>query len=165
MKNKRLQRIIGIILTILVMIFIFTMSAQDSKTSSNTSGSVIVFIAKILTADFELLSPESQAQIISSYQFVVRKIAHFSIYLVLGLCVSVFTFTFERIKRFWQYFLSAGIALLYAISDEIHQLYVPGRVGAITDVLIDFSGTITGLLLLFLILLIIKVSKNKKRLS
>lgn len=162
MKNKTLQRIIGIFLTVSVMVIIFLMSAQNAKISSNTSGSVIAFFAKILTPDFNNLSIEQQAQIISSYQFVVRKMAHFTIYLCLGVASSVFTFTLDKLKRIYQYMLSAGIALLYAISDEIHQLYVPGRAGAITDVIIDFSGTLTGLLLLFLLLSIIKKIKNKK---
>jgi len=162
MKNKTIQRIIGILLTITVMLIIFMMSAQNAKVSSNTSGSLIAFFAKIITPNFNSLSVEQQAQIISSYQFVVRKMAHFTIYLCLGLATSVFTLTLEKIKRFWRYSLSAFISLVYAISDEIHQLYVPGRVGAVTDVLIDFSGVLTGLILLFLLLTIIKTIKKKK---
>ena len=162
MKNRTLQRAIGILLTVSVMLVIFLMSAQNASVSSNTSGSLIAFFAKIITPNFNSLSVEQQAQIISSYQFVVRKMAHFTIYLCLGLATSVFTLTLEKIKRFWRYSLSAFISLIYAISDEIHQLYVPGRVGAVTDVLIDFSGVLTGLILLFLLLTIIKTIKKKK---
>lgn len=162
MKNRTLQRAIGILLTVSVMLVIFLMSAQNASVSSNTSGSFIAFFARILTPDFNNLSIEQQVKTISSYQLVVRKMAHFTIYLCLGLSACVFTFTLEKIKRIYQYILSASISLLYATSDEIHQLYVPGRVGAVTDVLIDFSGVLTGLILLFLLLTIIKTIKKKK---
>lgn len=162
MKRKKVQRTLGIIFTLSVMVFIFLMSAQNSQISSNTSGSIIVFIARLITPDFADLSTAQQAQIIASYQLIVRKTAHFSIYLLLGLAASMFTFTLEKIKRFYHYLISAAVALLYAISDEIHQLYVPGRAGTLIDVLIDFSGTVTGLMLLALLLFLIKKYKNKK---
>lgn len=38
------------------------------------------------------------------------------------------------------------IAVLYAITDEIHQTFVPGRHGRATDVLIDGMGAAAGLL-------------------
>ena len=165
MKKIRIQRVIGIFLTVCVMIFIFFMSAQNAKISANTSGSLIAFFAKLITPRFTELSVLQQSQIIASYQLIVRKGAHFSIYLVLGITASIFTLTLEKIKKVLRYALSAVIALLYAISDEIHQLYVPGRVGALTDVLIDFGGTLTGLLILALILFVIKKKEIKKRLS
>ena len=42
--------------------------------------------------------------------------------------------------------LSIGISFLYACSDEIHQLFVPGRSGNILDVLIDTVGASVGVL-------------------
>lgn len=38
------------------------------------------------------------------------------------------------------------IALVYAISDEVHQLFVPGRVASIRDVLIDLIGITTAII-------------------
>lgn len=41
--------------------------------------------------------------------------------------------------------------LLYAISDEIHQLFVPGREALISDVLIDLAGLLSALVFLRLL--------------
>ena len=46
---------------------------------------------------------------------------------------------------------AAGTGILYAASDEFHQLFVPGRSGQITDVLIDSGGLLAGILLVVLI--------------
>ena len=36
------------------------------------------------------------------------------------------------------------VAVAYAVTDEVHQLFVPGRSGRITDVLIDGAGAVVG---------------------
>ena len=55
------------------------------------------------------------------------------------------------------------ISLLYAISDEIHQLFVPGRAGQIRDVLIDFSGSLTGVIFALIFITILSKIILKKR--
>lgn len=40
-----------------------------------------------------------------------------------------------------------GLSVLYALSDEYHQTFVPGRNGTFVDLLIDASGALVGLLL------------------
>ena len=39
-----------------------------------------------------------------------------------------------------------GIAALYAVTDEFHQLFVPGRSGQFSDVVLDSAGALAGLL-------------------
>ncbi len=41
--------------------------------------------------------------------------------------------------------LALGITLLYAISDEYHQTFIPGRNGTGLDVLVDMAGALGGL--------------------
>jgi VanZ family protein len=43
--------------------------------------------------------------------------------------------------------LTVGIAFVYAISDEIHQLFVPGRFSSIKDVLVDLMGILLAILI------------------
>jgi VanZ family protein len=43
--------------------------------------------------------------------------------------------------------LAWALAVLYAISDEWHQFYVPGRYSDVRDVLVDAAGALTALLL------------------
>ena len=77
-------------------------------------------------------------------EHVVRKLAHFSIYTVIGFLLMSLMSTY-KIKQKNRICISAIIGLLYAISDEIHQAFIPGRGPLVGDVLIDFSGVITGI--------------------
>ena len=45
-----------------------------------------------------------------------------------------------------------AIATLYAATDELHQIFVPGRTGKVTDILLDSAGALLGVLLLTLVL-------------
>ncbi|WP_018212343.1 VanZ family protein, partial [Desulfitobacterium hafniense] len=75
--------------------------------------------------------------------FIVRKSAHFLTYLVLSV-LSMNALRRSGIKGMQQIVIAIGICVLYAISDEVHQLYVPGRSGQLKDVLLDSGGTIVG---------------------
>ena len=70
-------------------------------------------------------------------------------------------------KRF---IISALFCLVYAISDEIHKLFVPGRSGEIRDVLIDFTGVLIGILFTMLLVYLLKKKtggflREKKRIT
>lgn len=131
-------------LSVVIMTFIFLSSSQNAQQSSNTSGS---FIKSLLTAffdGFEEMSEEAKAALVSSLQHFVRKAAHFSVYMLLGMSLSSALFTYD-IKTIYKIGLSASLSLIYAVSDEVHQLFVPGRGGMVTDVLLDFSGSVIGI--------------------
>lgn len=144
------------ILTILIAVAIFSFSSQVAKESQRTSQGLT---RKVLSAFsvFRQLPEEKQEEIVESLQFLVRKTAHFSAYAALGISLfSALLLTFR--KRFlWLYAFLAS--LLYAVSDEIHQYFVPGRSMELRDVLIDSSGAITGILL---VLIIITLYKKKR---
>lgn len=74
----------------------------------------------------------------------VRKCAHFFIYLILGILVMN---CFNIDKKYIIY--SVIICFLYSISDEIHQIFVPGRSGEVFDVLIDTCGSFLGINILY----------------
>lgn len=88
---------------------------------------------------------------------VVRKIAHFSIYAFLGFWLR---FLVRQYTQKYTVLLSAVFSALYAITDEIHQLFVPGRSGQLKDVLIDTSGAIVGAAIAFILGFICKKLKN-----
>jgi len=74
------------------------------------------------------------------YDFLLRKIAHISEYFILTLFLyRAFknTFTLKPLRLF---VYPATTAVLYAVSDETHQLFVPGRGGSPRDVFIDAIG-------------------------
>ena len=75
---------------------------------------------------------------LGTWDLVLRKIAHACEFAVLGALLL-------RALRDERAALAAGIA--YAVSDELHQHFVPGRVGSPLDVLIDSVGVAVGVLL------------------
>ena len=99
------------------------------------------------------LKPDLSAAAVERVQFVIRKCGHMTEYAVLAILIrgalqagSGLTAPWERrgaIRAF-------GLAVLYAVSDEIHQGFVSTRFGSGWDVLIDATGAAVGLTLIFL---------------
>jgi VanZ family protein len=76
---------------------------------------------------------------LATYDFVLRKLSHMFVFGVLAILWHT------NIKSYgW----SGVLAFLYAISDELHQQYVPTRRGAVTDIVIDTVGIVIALYLL-----------------
>ncbi len=149
-------RIISLILLIAWMIFIFSLSAQNAETSTQTSGGVISSIVRIFYPDFDKLSSEEQTEFIAPYQGFVRKTAHFTAYAILGV-FSFFTYiSYKKIPLKIRFSSSLITCLAYSISDEIHQLFIPGRSGEIRDICIDFCGSLLSITILTII------SKSRK---
>ena len=74
---------------------------------------------------------------------VTTGFTHFAIYFILGITVVSFFREFSiPIRKLL--LLSIFLAFLYACSDEIHQLFVPGRSGQFIDVLLDTCGASVG---------------------
>ena len=142
-------------LIILWMIIIFLLSnqkAQDSKQLSNS------FIAKTIINIYEMkhgeISEENKIEIKENYSFIVRKTAHFTIYLILGLLVSIVLIG-KNLSINQIIIYGVLICMAYAVTDEIHQIFVSGRSGEIRDVIVDTCGSTIGILLNTII--------NKKR--
>lgn len=76
---------------------------------------------------------------------LLRKLGHFSEYLVLG----VFLSCLFRYARNFILLKPLACGLLAALCDETLQLYVPGRSGQVTDVWIDLAGAVCGCLLIW----------------
>ena len=135
MKNKRL--VLAWTLLILWMLFIFIMSSFNGVMSSNQSGSIAVLIYNL----FDISDTEKVS-------LIVRKCAHVSEFFILGILV-INLISKYNVK--YSYLISFIVCVLYASSDEFHQLFVPGRSGQVTDIFIDLIGVVLGLLLVFLI--------------
>lgn len=123
-----MKKKVNLILIVLWMIFIFIMSSFDGNESANQSNFIVNLISQICNINnIQLLS------------LIVRKTAHFMEYLILGILV------YNYIQKGN---LSTVICLLYAISDEAHQIIIPGRSFQIRDILIDICGVIIGIIIL-----------------
>ena len=139
MKNKRL--IISWSLLIGWMLLIFCMSNQPADISTKQSDLVIKLFA---TIGIDLNNHLGEIT-----SFLVRKAAHFTEYFILY-CFSInICKQYVDIKKARIY--SLFIVLGYAISDEVHQYFIPGREMAIRDVAIDFLGGVLGFIVNWII--------------
>ena len=159
-------RILTTLLTLFMMGFIFFMSMEDAEKSDKTSGVISEKVTHVVYPDYETYAPAKKISIFNSVQHVVRKIAHFSEYMMLGLCLrlcleSWFGLRFRGKKTL--YFLAWLGGTLYAVTDELHQLAIDGRSGQWTDVMIDSGGVLTGVLLSALLICLIGRMTRKRR--
>lgn len=146
---------ISLIPVIGIMVMIFCFSAQTGEQSGAMSGKVTRWLAGVLIQNFETLPDFQQAALCSRLGLVIRKLAHFSEYALLGffLMLHIRQILKKAIFRFpWLWGWCVGT--LYAVSDEVHQGFVGGRHPAWTDVLIDSGGVLTGILLCLLLYLL-----------
>lgn len=137
-----------------LMILIFIFSAMPAEESSEQSGFIVDIISKTYSGlSAKALSPET----LSFLSLLVRKAAHFSEYAILALTV-LYALSMKIVEPKLLYPVSLLISHLYAISDELHQYFVPGRCCAYKDVLIDTAGGLTAIVVYALI----KRGKRKK---
>ena len=136
---------ISIILLIIWMIIIFLLSNQPANISTETSTNFTRTIINIVNNITGNNIDEEQIEIIVDNTFtLVRKLAHITEYLILGiLMINVVKDYQKNIKKV--IIISLLCCILYACTDEIHQLFVPGRSGQVLDVFIDTIGSIIGI--------------------
>ena len=142
---------INIILLIIWMIVIF-MFSQDSAVSSTEKSDTIA--SKIVNIISDVTHNDNIEYYIDSIIVLVRKTAHFLEYLILGVLFINVVKDYKSLTL-GVYIFSVVFCMLYASSDEIHQLFISDRSGRIFDVFIDTMGSITGISLFYLI-------KNRK---
>ncbi len=132
---KKYAFLIGFILW---MCLIFNLSNQDGGTSLRQSNIVVRAVE-----DFPIFENLGTEKI----SVIVRKSAHFFVYFVMAMMLYPFIRFIKKDTKNLKSVLYTLLAIfLYACSDEIHQIFVDGREAHFTDVLIDSSGGITGIL-------------------
>ncbi len=137
---------INIALILIWLFVIFSFSAEDAKESTASSDQVIVKTAE--TIKREELTPKEKETIIEKYIVPVRKSAHFFLYFVLGILVY---FLFKDICGLTptSIIFTMIFCIVYACSDEIHQLFVDGRTARIFDVLVDSCGAFLSTMIIY----------------
>ena len=116
-------------------------------TSDNTS--------RIIGPFLRWLNPDVSDDTIWLVQLIVRKCAHLTEYAILAVLVwfarrkvagSFRTWSWREVFTFILPFV-----FLYAVSDELHQTFVPGRQGSPIDVMIDTVGGFLGMVAIWLL--------------
>ena len=138
---KRHAKLFISLLLIFQMLFIFVMSSFGSDSSNAQSSQII----QVLHQVFPNLSSRTSGLDASVLTFIVRKTAHFTEYAILGILFYLLYRQTLPQKNGLQFFVLAILSsFLYVCTDEIHQLFVPGRSGQFTDVLVDTLGASFG---------------------
>lgn len=120
---------------------IFMLSSEGSDTSSGRSDAVVQ------TVRSWGVGSDSETDVLT---FLVRKSAHITAYFIFGVLAYnvVRLYSLSRAKKL---LVSIGLVVAYAMSDEFHQLFVPGRSAELRDVLIDSVAGVVGVLLCYLV--------------
>ncbi|MBO7514020.1 MAG: VanZ family protein [Lachnospiraceae bacterium] len=143
-----MKKMIAPILLIAWMGLIFYMSSQQGGESSGLSNKIV---SKLFSLFPFLGDPDDkEAEIFLTFSLIVRKTAHFTEYLILA--VLAFFFISSYYVSMGAYLFSWLFATIYAITDEIHQHFIPGRVAAPLDVCVDSAGALFGVYLVFLVM-------------
>ncbi len=136
---------------ILVMVMIFWFSSQDGTDSSSQSLLVTERIVHCINYRMAMnWTPVQQAYYVMQLEHLVRKLAHFGEYALLGFCLVLPLYAYH-IRKGWLLLTAQMICSLYAGLDEFHQSFSPGRTPAPRDVMIDSAGALTGILIGWLI--------------
>ncbi|MCR5650778.1 MAG: VanZ family protein [Lachnospiraceae bacterium] len=131
---------------LLVMAVIFAFSAMPGEESGEASGKLLTVVVNIAEYVTHEPVPVDKAVIIHG---VIRKCAHFTEYAILGI-TAVIAFYFARLSKPKNAILPLAVSVLYAASDEFHQMFVAGRGPSPRDVLIDSIGALTGIVIFLL---------------
>ncbi|MCJ8007562.1 VanZ family protein [Lederbergia wuyishanensis] len=120
------KRYLWLIAAIVWCIAIFIATASPSSTGSNTQSILVKF--------FHFTKEDAQM-----WNLVFRKCVHLSAF---GLLAILFYNGLQK-NRFWFAWL---LTTLYAATDELHQVFIPERTGALLDVGIDSIGALIALI-------------------
>ena len=137
------------------------MSSLNATTSSDLSGGIIENTIRVFINEENQLNDKELYTIIDSWQFIVRKSAHFIIYFILGVLIyfGLEKFIYNKKRNILVSFI---VCLLYATTDEVHQLFVSGRSGQVSDVALDSLGALLGIISICLMLRKLKKLKQKQ---
>lgn len=130
-----MKKIIFLILTVFWMFVIFSFSSKNASDSTVES----MFITTRIIKFFVNNPPQSLLDITET---IVRKTAHFTEFAILGVL------SYNTLRSFGLSVAKSMAAVLfclvYAISDEVHQYFVPGRACRVFDMFIDTLGSSFG---------------------
>lgn len=143
------------------MCVIFSFSAQTKEESSVVSEGFSYRMVNTTGLLFHLhIDEEKIREIAGAIERFVRKGAHMTEFAILAILLYGWMCRWQ-ISRLRRVCAAAVLAVLYACSDELHQLFVAGRAGRVSDVLVDSAGVALGLALFFLVIKIVEQLRGR----
>ena len=166
-KKYLIWTIIFSVIAIAINAYIIVHSCLDAVQSTEVSSGVIEVTEEVInTVAPGTITPENH----DSFVTIVRKaFGHFGLFMVSGFFSSLALYLaispFNKQKYYQIIIIALAFGLLMGLVTETIQLFVEGRSGEFTDVLIDFSGYLLGFLIILLILFLIirHIRKEEKK--
>lgn len=135
-----MKKKIIVLLFIIILGSIFWLSNKDASASNVQSNTLLVKLGVVTEEQMKENTPYVQKM-----KSLIRNLAHFTIYYVLG-GVTFLIFVIVLKQKKYVIFSAMLFLLIYAILDEIHQYFVPGRSFQFIDIRTDFVGGMLGIL-------------------
>lgn len=153
-KNNIIYKSVPLILTVCCAAAIFLFSMQNGDQSKELSNG---FLSHLLALFKGIPADQVAYEDIKKYAHLIRKIAHFTVFFMLGILSCWSTWVLFRKHHMSISFI---FCILYACLDEVHQFFSDGRAPLVTDILIDSVGAFIGISLVSLVILCAKRRKN-----
>ena len=128
---------------------VFGFSSDTAEQSSGISEKITEHIVKKIEKNIDIDSNQRK-EIFGITHIIVRKGAHFSEFAVLGILSFLLASSYGLSVKICT-LTALSYCLFFAVCDEVHQVFVDGRAGKVTDVCIDFFGSFSGIMLCRLI--------------
>ena len=152
-----IRKIICLVFAVLVTLFIFNNSMQPASVSSERSSRFVEAAVEILEK-LDIKADDSELNITK----IVRKSAHIAEFTAQALFLGLL-FLIERPEKRKNIPLVLFLGLFTACVDEALQLSSAGRSAEVTDVFVDFSGTVLATLVLAVCGYILELRRRKKK--
>ncbi len=150
--NRMIKRLLCLIPAIFMMAAIFSFSSQEGEDSSSLSGKICTTIVSSYNSVFNRnMNNEEIAAAADKIEYPIRKLAHFTEYMILAFTIFLAVSQSFSIKKPWSLVFTEIITFIYACSDEAHQLFVSERAGSFKDVIIDSCGGLMAVLIIIII--------------
>ena len=132
------------------LVFIWINSAKVASNSNKESKKLAETIVKTTTKDYDTLPKTEQQKKVKQANTKIRSLAHFTEFIPLGFFVCLLAFNLLCSKKRLKLMLTSIIlslitCALFALSDEIHQIFIKGRAFEVKDIFTDTVGSFVGI--------------------
>jgi VanZ family protein len=125
------------------MAFVFWHSSKNGSESYEASGEIVDGVVDVINPDFGNSNDQQDLNAMLAIHLWFRKVVHVCVFALLCFLVTLLLSSYNM-KRAFVALASIGFTILYAVSDELHQHFVPNRAGTLFDIGVDSLGAVIG---------------------
>ncbi len=148
-KKLYIKKVMLIMMIVYYYFIIASFSAQPAVVSSSSSEGITGLIYDKLIAFFDR-GYIGKENFVEAFEHIIRKCAHFGNFFIISLFLTSYVLCYRR-KTITTLTVAFSVSFSFAFFDEIHQLFVAGRSCQLSDMLLDSSGAMLGILLFLFI--------------